>query len=105
MHARSCQTNGDFTLISLAHRAQLHLPPHLSLLPPSYSLPPYRQSLHAATLCLLLSLHPSIAHPAPAVHLFILCDVTQNNNVSLFGAAHYDHIKLHETEQVIMTMR
>lgn len=60
--------------------------PHLSPLPPSYSLPSYRHSRHAISLCLLL-LHPSVADPAPAIHLFIPCDITQSNNVSLFGAS------------------
>lgn len=59
-------------------------PPHLSPLPHSYSLPSYCLSPHAISLCLLL--HPAIADPAPAVHLFIPYDVTQSNNVSLFRA-------------------
>lgn len=43
MHARSCETDGDFTLISLAHHAQPRLPPHRSLLPP------YRQTLSVSS--------------------------------------------------------
>lgn len=43
--------------------------------PPSSLTPP---SLSSDSLCLLLSLHPSIAHPVPVVRLFILCDVTRN---------------------------
>lgn len=31
VHARSCQTNGGFTLLSLAHHANPHLLPHPSL--------------------------------------------------------------------------
>lgn len=58
--------------------------PHLSPLPSSYSLPSHRLSLRAISLSLSppFSLHPSIADPAPAFHLFIPCDITQSKNVA-----------------------
>lgn len=46
-----------------------------SLTPPSFVCPPL----------LLQTLPPSPPDPAPAVHLFIPCDITQSNNVSLFA--------------------
>lgn len=58
VHARSCQTNGGFTLLSLAHHANPHLLPHPSLPiaslfmqttpPPSLS-PSFSSSLHCSS--------------------------------------------------------
>lgn len=80
VHAGSCQINGDFTLLSLAHHASLPPPPRSfspsSLTPASFVCPPL----------LLQTLPPSPPDPAPAAHLFIPYDITQSNNVSLSAA-------------------
>lgn len=79
-HARSCQTNGAFTLLSLAQARQLpRLLPHLPATPPSVS--------PRLSLTLSLSTHPSSACRGPADHLFVFRDVTQSDNASLSGTS------------------
>lgn len=69
VHARSCQTNGDATPLSLAH------PAPWSFFPPSRASP-------SSTL-----FSPLPDHPAPLAQLFIQCDATRSSNAPLFGAS------------------
>lgn len=79
-HARSCQTNGAFTLLSLAQALQLpRLLPHLSATPSSVS--PSRSP--SISLCS----PPPPLHRGPADHLFVFRDVTQSDNASLSGTS------------------
>lgn len=73
VHARSCQTNGDFALLSLARWAPS------SLFPPSWISPSSASPLSLST--------PPSHYPAPITQLFTQCDVTTSHNVPLFRAS------------------